>query len=771
MGVILRRGGAAEICDNMDPTVQRTDGTVGSEHVVLVVSAGALLALLFPNSFVDAFYYFSTDNAELYYAWLVMFGRALHHGYWPFLDPYAFAGSLPFAPLESGAMYPVTILAALVTSPGWSLDSVWFVFLSLSLLHYLLGACGMHLLLRRGFSLGATASMLGALCYAFGGSFVGRFSHQPVLFALAWLPFAVAGIKAFTDRATLPSGALAVVAIWMLGVSSHPQVFLYAGAVVAGAAVWFSMAQDHGFRLGALGRGSIALGLALGLLAPRLLPLVELSRVLVRPESTYTIANLFDSLSPLYYLTLVVPGIFGRHMVGSWGTDHPLGNWDSLLYVGLLPIVCACFACFHRRRRDWEFALLGAATAVFLMLGKYWTASAWVNQHLPLSQALTGLSKLTIVFHFFVALLAAFGAQALLDARHRASIILTAFVVAGTLAALFSWLSPEIVASLRPAGRAAPSEAAVEFAVQSVRLARLVTLAVLLTLLAVLFAPGIGRILLIPVLVADLAISVGHFNPIETGKGKPANYYGRDVAIRVMQRDPDVFRVASMVPPNGGMVYALENVWGYHTAATVAYWNLRPFFGVQDPQNRPMYNLAGIKYQQLGSDLSPYNFSQAAPGLWLNREVLPRAFFVGQCRGFPDIEGMTGYARSSSFHPSRELMLLASDCPRRSEASGSCALRSVAESRERYTADCTVDGGRGWIFFSVVQYPGWTATVDGRPAALVPANIGFYAVPLDAGTHRVDLTYRSCGLVWGLRIAAAAGILSLGLTVMARRRG
>jgi len=248
-------------------------------------------------------------------------------------------------------------------------------------------------------------------------------------------------------------------------------------------------------------------------------------------------------------------------------------------------------------------------------------------------------------------------------------------------------------------------------------------------------------------------------------------YYERDAAIRVMQRDPGVFRVASTFPPNGGMVYALESAWGYHTAATPAYVNLRPFFGGDDPQNRPTYNLAGNKYQQLGSDLSRYNFSRAAPGLWLNREVLPRVFFVVRCRGFDDTETMAAYARSSAFEPSRELMLLASDCPRHAEAHGSCAFRSVAESRERYMADCTVEGTRGWIFFSVVQYPRWAATVDGRSAELIPANIVFYAVPLDAGTHRVDLTYRPRGLVWGLWIAAATGGLSLGLIVMARRHG
>src|SRR5262249_16682463 len=118
--------------------------------------------------------------------------------------------------------------------------------------------------------------------------------------------------------------------------------------------------------------------------------------------------------------------------------------------------------------------------------------------------------------------------------------------------------------------------------------------------------------------------------------------------------------------------------------------------------------------------------------------------------------------------PSRELMLFAPDCKESPEARGSCTLRSAAESRERYAAECTVDDGHGWAFFSVVQYPGWTARVDGHPARLVPANIGFYAVPVARGRHGVELSYRSASLIRGLWIAAISGITALGLMIRHR---
>jgi hypothetical protein len=740
---------------------------------MVVVIGLVLLAALFSKLFRDPFFYFSTDNSELYFAWLVMLSRALHHGYWPFLNPYWFAGSLPFAPLESGAMYPVTLLAAAITNPSWSLDTIYFVFLGLSFSHYLLGACSMHLLLRRSFGLGVIAALFGALCYAFGGSFLGRFSHQPVLFTLAWLPLAVGGAMQFVRTRALPQAALAIAAIWSMGVSSHPQLFLYGFAVVAATVAWFSLTEDPSLRWAKLRRGAIVLGLALGLLAPRILPWYEFSRVTVRPASFTTIANLFDSLSPLYYLTLLVPNLFGRHLIGYWGTDHPLGNWDSLLYVGVLPTLCAAFCIFHKPRRDWAFALTGVGAAFFLMLGKHWTVSAWVNQHLPLSTVLSSLSKLTIVFHFFFVLLVAFGVQALLGGARRARLALMALGVASAVVGIFVWLTPEVVHSLAPAGRAAPSEEAVRFAMQSVRQARWIALASIATMVAAIFVRRAGPMLFIPVLVADLVVSLGSFNPIEATKGEPSIHYGDDAGFRFMQQDTDTFRVAHLEPRNGGMIFSLEAVQGYHTVLTRAYSTIQSFLDFHDRTRRSMYNLANIKYERLRSDLSSDNFAEVAPGVWRNQEALPRAFFLGRCRGFADTDDMTRSVLSQSIEPSRELMLFASDCRQGVGGDGSCALRAAAEGGERYAANCTVGAGGGWAFFSVLQYPGWSAAVDGREAELVPAAIAFYAVPLSAGQHHVELVYRSRGLFFGLWIAGATGIVALGLagwSVRARRR-
>jgi uncharacterized membrane protein YfhO len=58
-------------------------------------------------------------------------------------------------------------------------------------------------------------------------------------------------------------------------------------------------------------------------------------------------------------------------------------------------------------------------------------------------------------------------------------------------------------------------------------------------------------------------------------------------------------------------------------------------------------------------------------------------------------------------------------------------------------------------------FPGWQATVDGRPARMYRANGLVRAVPVPAGKHRVRFTYRPRAFYWGAWISGAAWLLLL----------
>ena len=66
------------------------------------------------------------------------------------------------------------------------------------------------------------------------------------------------------------------------------------------------------------------------------------------------------------------------------------------------------------------------------------------------------------------------------------------------------------------------------------------------------------------------------------------------------------------------------------------------------------------------------------------------------------------------------------------------------------------------VFFSVPWDKGWTATVNGEPAKIEKANIGFMAVRVPAGEAVIRFDYQTPGLVPG----AVCSLVSLGLLVV-----
>jgi hypothetical protein len=74
---------------------------------------------------------------------------------------------------------------------------------------------------------------------------------------------------------------------------------------------------------------------------------------------------------------------------------------------------------------------------------------------------------------------------------------------------------------------------------------------------------------------------------------------------------------------------------------------------------------------------------------------------------------------------------------------------------ERVELDCGSPAA-GYAVLVDENAPGWTARVDGNPASVIPADLLLRAVPVPAGRHRVEMTYRTPQLRTGAAVSAVS---------------
>ncbi|MFQ5594078.1 MAG: YfhO family protein, partial [Anaerolineae bacterium] len=205
-------------------------------------------------------------------------------------------------------------------------------------------------------------------------------------------------------------------------------------------------------------------------------------------------------------------------------------------------------------------------------------------------------------------------------------------------------------------------------------------------------------------------------------------------------------------------------------------------------QRHTLADLLGLGHHQLvyrDPDVTIYD----------NLDALPRAFVVFQARVVTGDEMALSIIDDPSFDPRREVLLATSAAEQGSGEDGEEGRKSktfneaqafaplhpgTTASLLKYTprrVDIQAELDRpGYVVLLDSYYPGWRASVDGRPAPIWRANVLFRAVALEAGRHVVSFVYDPLSFKLGsaISLAALAGLLSVALGRMMswrRRRG
>ncbi|MEO5367493.1 MAG: YfhO family protein [Magnetococcus sp. WYHC-3] len=649
-------------------------------------------------------------------------------------------------------------------------------------------AVGGYLLARQ---LGASCEggFLSGFAFAWSGFFVCQLRHLGVLGVVAFFPLALFCLeRAATGGAPDRAGALAMPARqrmkWLAGfaalfgmqcLSGFPQSVYIAslvyGALVAVRLLWLLTPDERGLswasRLppamtlawGAL--AAVAIGTLIGMAV--LLPLHELGALSDRSGGgTYEWATHYNYW-PRNFLTFFLPYINGD--ISNLTYQGKSIFWEDYGYVGLLTMLLAMLVVVARVRRfAVAFWALVALVAYGLVIGREAPFYRVAFQVLPGFDVFRFPTRCLFVVELALAVLGGLGLTLVQDflarrvhparawSRWLPGVVGTclAAVVAGDLVWHNRRQNPEVDSAmwLTPTS--------------SVRLIQ---------------QDGSGGRIFTPG-SATLHMAVFH----------AAGGWGGDLSPYVRHRE--------FLQPDSNLLHGLAALDGYTGIAPSCCVSL---FG--DHNREGLFNHF-YGFDANGLRVSPLllDWMEAVAARWLIlpvrvsserlqhvgsappaevyrlRQALPRARIITRARLVNGLDELASLVAEGAFDPRREVALqdsAAADMVA-SLGRGGPADAAPGEARivkERNTeivieaqTPCTA-----LLLLADTYYPGWGATVDGRPVPIMQANLAHRAVLLPPGVHRVVFAYRPSSVTRGL-LLTGIGLLLLLLGVVASRR-
>ncbi len=154
--------------------------------------------------------------------------------------------------------------------------------------------------------------------------------------------------------------------------------------------------------------------------------------------------------------------------------------------------------------------------------------------------------------------------------------------------------------------------------------------------------------------------------------------------------------------------------------------------------------------------LGPYRLVHSGDvKIYENLSVLPRAFVAANAVNVDSDDQARAILRDPGFDPAGTALLAGASSTSPAApgiaASRPATITTYLPERVSLTAD-----GPGTLLLTDAFYPGWTATIDGAPAAIQRADIMFRGVALPAGQHQVEFRYSPTSVWVGLAISSLA---------------
>ena len=210
---------------------------------------------------------------------------------------------------------------------------------------------------------------------------------------------------------------------------------------------------------------------------------------------------------------------------------------------------------------------------------------------------------------------------------------------------------------------------------------------------------------------------------------------------------------------NFGDWYSIPSLAGFLPSAPKAMWRLGPW----SPRILDLY---GVRYWiggQKPADAGAEVFADSEGWrVWQRPTALPRAWLTHQVK----VARSQDEAIRFTLDPATDLrttVVVDRNIP--AESCGEPAAVLFTAIDEQHLRLDASPACANVLVLSDNWYPGWQATLDGRPIEVLRADAAIRAVAIPAGPHRVEMRYRPSSLLWtaALSLVTLAVILSAAL--------
>jgi hypothetical protein len=475
------------------------------------------------------------------------------------------------------------------------------------------------------------------------------------------------------------------------------------------------------------------------------------------------------SLAPEQLISLVVPGFFGR------GPDAYWGQWlrTEAGYAGVLTLLLAGIAIALRRAASPSLLAVGGG-GLLLALGGYTALHALVYRFVPLFGSLRAPARAIVVFDLGLCLLAGAGLTALLAALERQegwrlTRVLRSYGAALRYAVALLPLGLVMLMLLRENPMLPRATGIVEGWAMFV-----LWLGGALALIHAWRSGRLGAAAFAALAIGWLALDlVTNAQGLELTRKNPELGFERPAVVDFLRADPEPFRIDTdtgvwdVWQPNTAMVQRLPDVVGGLHPLELS--DFRRYWSGLGSRSSPLYDLFNARYL-IGKKNVPLDrtkFELAFDGdpelsVFRNTRALPRAFLVAGAVAAPSHDRSYELIHDPAFDP--RAYAVVEGAPDLAPCGDAGSARLVDYRSSALSVD-VAPTQPGLLVLSEVWYPGWSATVDGRPAPVLRANYLFRAVPVAPGDHRVELRFEPTR--WRLALGLTAlGWLGIGLLLL-----